>query len=197
MEKPEEIRGLLNEKASSEARLRLIPYNGSPEIKDMVRAYVKGLWDPTKNALNGGTLEGNDYYDYIKLCTKLGSIKAPLSYSAHEGFVGGKLGFLEVTGKEIRKLSANKAINFNWTVIPFPDLTTADYAKAAAPSVRGTAGLATTWFVTKAAEDKGTTAGCIDLLRFLTAPKQNNRMIGDLKGGSRSIRTIRIRLPTI
>lgn len=157
--------------------------NGIVDQEEMVRAYVKGMWDPTKNALNGGTLEGNDYYDYIKLCTNLGTVKAPLSYSAHEGFVGGKLGFLEVTGKEIRKLSANKAINFNWTVIPFPDLTTADYAKAAAPSVRGTAGLATSWFVTKAAEDKGTTAGCIDLLRFLTAPKQNNRMIGDLKGG--------------
>ncbi|MCI2069045.1 MAG: Fic family protein [Bacilli bacterium] len=35
MDKPEEIRELLNEKASSEARLRLLPYNGSPEIKEI------------------------------------------------------------------------------------------------------------------------------------------------------------------
>jgi hypothetical protein len=35
MDKPEEIRGLLNEKASNEARLRLLPYNGSPEIKEI------------------------------------------------------------------------------------------------------------------------------------------------------------------
>jgi hypothetical protein len=35
MDKPEKIRELLNEKASSEARLRLLPYNGSPEIKEI------------------------------------------------------------------------------------------------------------------------------------------------------------------
>src|SRR5574344_3045046 len=35
MDKPEEIRELLNEKASNEARLRLLPYNGSPEIKEI------------------------------------------------------------------------------------------------------------------------------------------------------------------
>ena len=35
MDKPEEIRDLLNEKASNEARLRLLPYNGSPEIKEI------------------------------------------------------------------------------------------------------------------------------------------------------------------
>ena len=157
--------------------------NGIIDQEEMVRAYAKGLWDPTKNALSGGTLEGNDYYDYIKLCTTLGKVKAPLSYSAHEGFVSGKLGFLEVTGREIRKLSANKSINFQWNVMPFPALSTSDYAKAGVPCVGGTAGLATSWFVTKAAEDKGTTEGCIDLLKFLTAPKQNNRMIGDLKGG--------------
>jgi Fic family protein len=35
MDKPEEIRELLNEKASNESRLRLLPYNGSPEIKEI------------------------------------------------------------------------------------------------------------------------------------------------------------------
>jgi hypothetical protein len=35
MDKPEEIRELLNEKASNEARIRLLPYNGSPEIKEI------------------------------------------------------------------------------------------------------------------------------------------------------------------
>jgi prophage maintenance system killer protein len=35
MDKPEEIRNLINEKASNETRLRMLPYNGSPEIKEM------------------------------------------------------------------------------------------------------------------------------------------------------------------
>jgi len=35
MDKPEEVRGLLQERASNEARLRLLPYDGSPEIKEL------------------------------------------------------------------------------------------------------------------------------------------------------------------
>src|SRR5574344_2127582 len=35
MDKPKEFRELLNDKASNEARLRVLPYNGSPEIKEI------------------------------------------------------------------------------------------------------------------------------------------------------------------
>jgi raffinose/stachyose/melibiose transport system substrate-binding protein len=158
--------------------------NGIVDQEELVRAYVKGYWQPSKNALgDGATLEGNRYYDYIKKCAELGSVQAPLSYSAHEGFVNGQLAFLQVTGKEIRKLSGNSAMTFDWGVMPFPSLSKVDYPDAAAPSLRGVAGLATCWFVTKSAEDKGTVDGCIDLLKYLTAPTQNNKLIGDLKGG--------------
>lgn len=157
--------------------------NGIVDQEELVRAYVKNIWQPSLNAGTDGTFEGNKYYDYISLCADLGDVQAPLSYSAHSGFIAGNLAFLEVTGKELRKLSSNKSLTFDWEVIPFPDLTTTDYAKAANPSVRGSAGLATAWFVTKAAEDKGTVEGCIDLMMYLTAPEQNNQLIGDLKGG--------------
>jgi multiple sugar transport system substrate-binding protein len=158
--------------------------NGVLDQEEMCRAYVKDIWNPDLNALgDGATLEGNKYYDYVKMVAELGAVQAPLSYAAHEGFVNGQLGFLQVTGREIRKLSGNSAIDFEWGVMPFPDLSDEDYADHASPSLRGVAGLATCWFVTKSAEDKGTVEGCIDLLKFLTATDQNNRLIGDLKGG--------------
>ena len=37
--------------------------------------------------------------------------------------------------------------------------------------------------ISNRAVDEGTVDACADLLMFLTAPKQNNRLIGDLKGG--------------
>jgi len=158
--------------------------NGILDQEELVRAYAKGIWQPSLNALgDGATLEGNRYRDYIAKCAELGEVQAPLSYSAHEGFVNGELAFLQVTGRQIRQLSGNSAMNFSWGVMPFPDLSDADDSKHAAPSLRGVAGLATCWFVTKSAEDKGTVDGCIDLLKFLTAKSQNNRLIGDLKGG--------------
>lgn len=158
--------------------------NGVLDTEELVRLYSKGQWDPTVNAVGSNpSFAGNKYYDYIKLCATLGQQKAPLSYDAHSGFVAGKLAFLEVTGKEIRKLSVNSNIDFEWGVMPFPDLSVSDYTGAASPSVRGTAGLATAWFITNSAVDKGTVDGCVDLMMFLTAPQNNNRLIGDLKGG--------------
>jgi len=80
-------------------------------------------------------------------------------------------------------LSANKSIDFDWGVMPYPDLTTETNKYSVKPTVRGTAGLATAWFITNSAENKGTVDGCVDLMMYLTAPQNNNRLIGDLKGG--------------
>ena len=48
---------------------------------------------------------------------------------------------------------------------------------------RGSAGYATAWFVSNSAVENDVVEGCIDLLKYLTAPAQNNRLIGDLGGG--------------
>lgn len=161
--------------------------NGKIDTEEISRLFDKGLWDPTVNAIGtDATFENNKYYEYIKLCSELGKEKAPQSFDAVANFVGGNLGFLEVTGLQIRNIVAQKArMNFEWEIIPFPDLTSETYEDIGAPSVRGTAGLATSWFVTNSAIEKGqeTVDACVDLLMFLTAPEQNNRLIGDLKGG--------------
>lgn len=161
--------------------------NGKIDTEEISRLFTKGMWDPTINTSGDNpTFLNNKYYEYIKLCADLGKEKAPQSFDAVQNFIGGNLGFLEVTGLQIRNIVAQDArMNFDWEIIPFPDLTTDTYQDIGSPVVRGSAGLATSWFITNSAIAKGqeTVDACADLLMFLTAPEQNNRMIGDLKGG--------------
>lgn len=160
--------------------------NGVIDTEELVRAYNVGVWNPTVNALGSNpSFDGNIYYEYIRLAKEKTKYYPEnwQSYDAHTNFVNGNLAMVEVTGSEIRKLSINKNIDFEWGVMPFPDVTTEDSQYASKPVVRGTAGLATTWFITNSAMDKGTVDGCADLLMYLTAPQNNNRLIGDLKGG--------------
>lgn len=164
----------------------VLTVNGKVDTEEFVRAYELGLWNPTLNALgNDATLEGNAYYEYIKV-TKMKTEYYPenwQSYDAHTNFVNGNIGMVEVTGREIRKLMINTNIDFEWGVMPFPDLTTETTSYASASSVRGVAGLATPWFITNAAVEKGTVEGAVDFLMYITAPENNNRLIGDLGGG--------------
>ncbi|MCU0104141.1 ABC transporter substrate-binding protein [Acholeplasma vituli] len=164
----------------------VLTVNGKVDTEEFVRAFEKGIWNPTVNAIgSGASLVDNRYYEYIKV-TKMKTEFYPQnwqSYDAHTNFVNGNLAMVEVTGREIRKLSINKNINFEWGVMPYPDLTTATTQHAYSPSIRGVAGLATPWFITNSAVEKGTVEGAVDFLMFLTAPQNNNRLIGDLKGG--------------
>ena len=160
----------------------VIRKDGKVDTEEMCRAYDKGIWNPSTDS------EGA-YYDYIRLCKEKTKYypgyedKSWQTYDAISSFATGKLAMIEATGREMRKLSVNKAIDFEWGVMTYPDLTTESSVHAAKPVVRGSAGLATSWFVTNAAEEAGTVDACIDLLQYLTAPEQNNKLIGDLKGG--------------
>ncbi len=152
--------------------------DGKVDTEEICRAYDKGIWTPSAE-------ETNAYYDYIRLCKEKTKFY-PTSwqtYDAIANFATGNLAMIEATGREMRKLSVNKAIDFEWGVMTYPDLTTDSSVHAARPVVRGSAGLATSWFITNSAEEAGTVDACIDLLQYLTAPAQNNRLIGDLKGG--------------
>src|SRR5690606_8724429 len=145
----------------------VLTVNGKVDTEEFVRAFDKKLWDPTLNALGSNTsLEGNRYYEYLKV-TKMKTQYYPnnwQSYDGHTNFVNGNIAMVEVTGAEIRKLSINKNINFEWGIMPFPDLTTETTQYASRNSVRGVAGLATPWFITNSAMEKGTVEGAVDFL---------------------------------
>ena len=154
----------------------VIRKNGIVDTEELCRAYTKGIFKPEAK-------EGNRYYDLIKLINKLDQYKEPASYAAAQSWVAGKLAFMEATGSHLRTYSASE-LSFEWGTFAFPDISTADYAaKKLDGVVRGIANLATSWWITNTAEDDNTVEQCVDLLQFLTAPEQNNRLVGDLKGG--------------
>lgn len=162
--------------------------NNMIDTEELCRLFQKGIWNPTNGITDfanppSNSFENNDYYEYIRLIQKLDAYKAPATYAANSGWLSGKVGFLEATGAQLRSLSANTASNFEWGTICFPDITTEDSAVAGKGVVRGSAGLATSWWVTASAIDGNKVDACVDLLMFLTAPQYNNRLIGDLKGG--------------
>lgn len=162
--------------------------NNIVDTEELCRLYDKGIWDPRAGITDytnfeNNTFENNRYYEYIKLIEKLDSHKASASYATRQGWLLGKLGFLEATGAHLRALSAQT--DFEWGTIAFPDLDSQATENAEKGVVRGSAGLASSWWVTNHAVDGGQDKvdACVDLLMFLTAPEQNNRLIGDLKGG--------------
>lgn len=160
--------------------------NKMVDTEELCRLYQKGLYNPsagvdTKNP-DASTFENNRLYDYVSLINKLDQYKAPATYAANNGWSLGKVAFLEATGAQLRTFAAFDT-EFEWGTICFPDITKDDHPSAQKGVVRGSAGLATSWWVSNSAVEKGTTEACIDLLQFLTAPAQNNRLIGDLKGG--------------
>lgn len=162
--------------------------NNIIDTEELCRLYDKGIWDPRAGITDysnpeSNTFENNRYYEYIKIIEELDSHKAPASYATRQGWLLGKLGFIEATGAHLRALSAQT--DFEWGTIAFPDLDSDTTSNAEKGVVRGSAGLASSWWVSNHAIDGGQEKvdACVDLLMFLTAPEQNNRLIGDLKGG--------------
>ena len=153
--------------------------------------------------MNGKTQIADDglfelYLRLIKLRTKYYPANFG-SYNAVTSFVNGDCLFIEGTGGTMRQVDSNTSITFEMGVVGYPTLSlqdllnfdeTAGLAKELGlqeddivNSRRGSAGYATAWFVSNSAVVNDVVDGCMDLLMFLTAPEQTNRLVGDLGGG--------------
>lgn len=150
--------------------------NGIVDQEEMCRLYVKKIFQPSGD-------ESNRFYQLINLIAKLDQNKESAAYPTAQSWAAGKLAFMEATGEHLRTYSTYD-LGFEWGTFSFPDISLADYSgKALKGVLRGIANLSTSWWVTNTAMEDGTVDQCVDLLQFLTAPEQNNRMVGDLKGG--------------
>jgi len=147
---------------------------GSPNHKisteELCRLYYKGEYK----------FDGK-FNQYLSLIKMINSYKSP-SDDPNTAWFSGKLAFMEATGLQLSQVSKNKTFT-DWGTIPYPTITTESVSEAGKPCVRGIAGTATSYWVTKRADDDGTTEACVDLLMFLTAPAQNNRLINELGVG--------------
>lgn len=121
------------------------------------------------------------FKEYISLIKRINSYKSP-SDNPNTAWFAGNLAFMEATGLQLSLVSKNKSFT-NWGIIPYPAITTDTYDGAGKPCVRGIAGTATSYWVTRRADKDGTTDACVDLLMYLTAPEQNNRLINELGVG--------------
>ncbi|MDY4675818.1 MAG: extracellular solute-binding protein [Candidatus Borkfalkiaceae bacterium] len=161
--------------------------DGNLDTEEWCYAYTKGYWGVDTPAFKTYIELLKDRCEYF-----------PDGYSQLiplTEFVSGRCAFIEGVGGTLRQISANSAVNFEYAITGYPQISKADIEKAGFDSScfaeelsngrRGSAGYGTSWWITNSAMDKGQDAvdACADLLMFLTAPKQNNRLIGDLGGG--------------
>jgi len=121
------------------------------------------------------------FLDYMKIIKQINSYKSP-SDDPNTSWFSGNLAFMEATGLQLSTISKSKTFS-NWGIIPYPSITSDTTQYAGKPCVRGIAGTATSYWVTKRAEDEGSAEACVDLLMYLTAPEQNNRLINELGVG--------------
>ena len=163
--------------------------NKNLDLKELISAYKNGKW----------AVDNDRYKAYLELVQKKTKYypRAYESLDALSSFVGGRVAFMEGTGAVLRQLSVNTSIPFTYKIMPYPTVEQQDLKNlgiTGADSItndtlrqsrRGTAGYGTSWWVTNTAQDKGqkTVDKIVDLLMFLTAPEQNNRLVSKLGGG--------------
>lgn len=159
-------------------KLDVIRPNGVVDMEEMIRGYKKGIWTP----------DCDEYRRYIDLICEKAQYEpvGGAGYDPITSFLRGDTIMIEATGESMRKAHYNTVKGFTEGVTGYPYLTNEDLGlegkEPGAYCYRGTAGTATSWWVTQSATRKGTVDKCMDLLMFLTSPKYNNRMIGKMAG---------------
>ncbi len=159
-------------------QLDVIRPNGVVDMEEMVRGYKKGIWTP----------DCDEYRRYIDLICEKAKYEpvGGAGYDPITSFLRGDTIMIEATGESMRKAHYNTVKGFTEGVTGYPYLTSEDLGldgkQPGSYCYRGTAGTATSWWVTQSATRKGTVDKCMDLMMFLTSPKYNNRMIGKMAG---------------
>lgn len=159
-------------------QLDVIRTNGVVDMEEMIRGYKKGIWTP----------DCDEYRRYIDLICEKAKYEpvGGAGYDPITSFLRGDTVMIEATGESMRKAHYNKVKGFTEGVTGYPYLTNEDLGldgkTPGSYCYRGTAGTATSWWVTQSATRKGTVDKCMDLMMFLTSPKYNNRMIGKMAG---------------
>lgn len=155
--------------------------NGFISTEEIVKAYNEGTWGISSTPT---TEAEKRYREYIKLLKKKTEYypEAWSSYDALEEFLKGNVAMIEATGGYMAQVANDETKDFEVGVFGFPTLAEEDSIYGGKGVYRGSAGLTTGYFVTNSATADGqeTVDACVDFLKFLTAPQNNNRLINDL-----------------
>lgn len=158
-----------------------IEEDGFISLEEIVKAYKNGSWGISSTPKTEAEKRYREYFRLMKEKTKYYP-SAWTSYDALEEFLKGDVAMIEATGGYMAQAANDQTKNFEVGVFGFPTLTEEDSQYGGSGVYRGTAGLCTGYFVTNAATRDGqeTVEACVDFLKFLTAPQNNNRLINDL-----------------
>ena len=155
--------------------------NGFISQEELVKAYNEGTWGISSTPT---TEAEKRYREYIKLLKKKTAYypNAWSSYDALEEFLKGNVAMIEATGGYMAQAANDATKDFEVGVFGFPTLSKEDSVYGGKGVYRGSAGLTTGYFVTNTAVADGeeTVEACVDFLKYLTAPQNNNRLINDL-----------------
>lgn len=160
----------------------VIEKDGFISAEEIVRAWVKGEWGINSRPTTEAEKMYKEYFRLMKDKTKYYP-EAYESYDALEEFLKGRVGMIEATGGYMAKVYNDPNFGPDKVgVFGFPTLTQESSVYGGNGVYRGTAGLCTGYCVTNRAVKDGqaTVDACVDFLKFLTAPQNNNRLVNDL-----------------
>lgn len=158
-----------------------IEKDGFISTEELVKAYTKGNWGINSTPETEAEKRYREYFRLMKQKTQYYPT-AWTSYDALEEFLKGNVAMIEATGGHMAQAANDGTKDFEVGVFGFPTLSEEDSKYGGSGVYRGTAGLCTGYFVTNAATRDGqeTVEACVDFLKFLTAPQNNNRLVNDL-----------------
>lgn len=146
--------------------------NGMVSGYELAKAYKAGKW----------SYEDEEFKNYLQLCYKKASYYPSnyLAYDTAAKFSKGQLAITDGLGNNMN--IAYRGLKDKLKISGYPALDKAASEYGGYTCVRGSAGLSTAYWVTNSAVNKGEGAveACVDFLKFLTAPKNNARMVNDL-----------------
>lgn len=146
--------------------------NGVVAAYELVKAYKAGKW----------SLNDEYFREFLRLCYERGRHYPDnyLSYDTSYNFARGNLAITDAIGNVMRTLTRNA--RFEVEITGYPVLDTAASTKGGYTTIRGSAGLSSSYWVTNSAINKGQEAvdACVDFLMFLTASDNNTRLVNDL-----------------
>jgi len=151
----------------------VLDQNGVVDQEEFVRAYKKGLYKVDSP-------ENREYFQ-LKKQKADGYPNGWNSIDAFKAFVTGKVAMIEAVGIHMRNVKDDKDRKFEYGTTSFPILSAEESPYGGMNTIRGMAGYGTAWQITNSAEKKGTADLAADFLMYLTAPKNNSRLVNTLE----------------
>jgi len=143
------------------------------EVREMALAIEKGLFNCRDERMRA----------YLELTDRLYDQLPPGHIILEELYLfrNGRIAFMEAISSMVRLVQDDTERDFEFAYVPFPDITIEDSPFGGHPLAgAGNAGYSSIWVVTNSAVRDGVVDLCVDWLRYLTEPQNNDFLVNEL-----------------